>query len=541
MQPVFYPSGTFGALIPAQTAPTIGDRLTDAGVDWAWYAGGWSNADGDVGAPGWTNGSSASATATGCSDPFVDPNSRAGVPAAHWPRCPDNLFQYHHQPFNYFAAFSTATPEGMANRAAHLKDEVEFMQLADSSIKKDCELKPVSFVKPFGTENEHPGYASEPNGSDHLVDLLQRIQNSKCAKDTMVIVTYDEFGGQWDHVPPPGQGNANGPHDIWGPGTRVPALVIAPHLKGDFVVDSTQHDTTSILSTIEHRYGLAPLGTRDAAVADLSTAFDAKKPPKEPASLAWSPSTSGAFDYGEVAAPHTVSQQFTLSVSKGKVKDVAVSLSGSAAFSITADECTGTKKPLEAKKDETCTVTVQYAPASASDTATLTADADKPDATTSITLTGSGALTFTASGPAVAGLSPLNEPSNPTSAGTGTAVVTWDTTTSMMTVNVIFGGLTTGTTASHIHCCVAAPGTAGVATTTPTFTGFPLGVTSGNYSHTFDMLDVSSYNPSFVTANGGTAASAEAVLFAGLQAGQAYLNVHTSANPGGEIRGFLHH
>ena len=76
----------------------------------------------------------------------------------------------------------------------------------------------------------------------------------------MVIVTYDEFGGQWDHVSPPGQGNDNGPHDIWGPGTRIPALVIAPHLKGTFVVDSTEHDTTSILATIEHRFGLAPLG-----------------------------------------------------------------------------------------------------------------------------------------------------------------------------------------------------------------------------------------------------------------------------------------
>ena len=94
----------------------------------------------------------------------------------------------------------------------------------------------------------------------------------------MVIVTYDEFGGQWDHVPPPGQGNNNGPHDVWGPGTRIPALVIAPHLKGDFVVDSTEHDTTSILATIEHRYGLAPLGSRDAAVPDMSSVFDAKKP-----------------------------------------------------------------------------------------------------------------------------------------------------------------------------------------------------------------------------------------------------------------------
>ena len=94
----------------------------------------------------------------------------------------------------------------------------------------------------------------------------------------MVIVTYDEFGGSWDHVPPPGQGNDNGPSDVWGPGTRVPALVIAPHLRNSFVVDSTEHDTTSILATIEHRFGLDPLGTRDAQVADLSSAFDAHKP-----------------------------------------------------------------------------------------------------------------------------------------------------------------------------------------------------------------------------------------------------------------------
>ena len=73
----------------------------------------------------------------------------------------------------------------------------------------------------------------------------------------MVIVTYDEFGGQWDHVSPPGQGNDDGPHDVWGPGTRIPALVLAPHLKGQFVVDSNEHDTSSIMATIEHRYDLA--------------------------------------------------------------------------------------------------------------------------------------------------------------------------------------------------------------------------------------------------------------------------------------------
>jgi acid phosphatase len=247
--------------LPPQTAPTIGDRMSGAGVDWAWYSGGWSNANGDTGAPGWTNG-----TGPACSDP----NAFA---TAVFPNCPDKLFQFHHQPFNYYASFAPGT----AARAAHLRDEQEFLQLARSS-SKACNLKPVSFVKPIGAENEHPGYASESLGSGHLIQLLQAIEDSRCGKDTMVVVTYDEFGGQWDHVSPPGQGGTAGSHDVFGPGTRLPALVISPFLRGDFVVDHTQFDTTSILATIERRFGLAPLSSRDAAVRDLSSVFHAKSP-----------------------------------------------------------------------------------------------------------------------------------------------------------------------------------------------------------------------------------------------------------------------
>ncbi len=133
-------------------------------------------------------------------------------------------------------------------------------------------------MKPIGEENEHPGYASEPNGSDHLVTLLKDIESGACAKDTMVVVTYDEFGGQWDHVSPPGQGGTPGPHDQWGPGTRVATLVVAPALRSDFVVDHTQYDTTSIIATIEQRWNLPALGSRDAAVNDLSSVFNARAP-----------------------------------------------------------------------------------------------------------------------------------------------------------------------------------------------------------------------------------------------------------------------
>src|SRR5205823_14904570 len=90
-----------------------------------------------------------------------------------------------------------------------------------------------------------------------------------------------------------------------------------------------------------------------------------------------------------------------------------------------------------------------------------------------------------------------------------------------------------------LHDALPISGTAGVATTVPTFPNFPLGVTSGIYANTFNMPDLASYNPAYVTANGGTAASAEAALFAALAAGKAYLNIHTTNFPAGEIRGFL--
>jgi phospholipase C len=245
------------------TTPNIGDELSARGVDWAWYSGGWSNANGYKDQPGYTNGSGPTCT---------DPDSRKDTT---WPICPDVNFQYHHQAFNYWATYAPGT----AARAAHLQDEVAFENAAASS-GSQCNLKAVSFIKPVGEENEHPGYTSETRGSNHLVELLRSIEGSACAKDTMVIVTYDEFGGQWDHVPPPGQGSTTpGPHDKWGPGTRLPALILAPGLPGNFVVDHTSHDTSSILATIEHRFDVSALSSRDATVADLSSVYDAKQVP----------------------------------------------------------------------------------------------------------------------------------------------------------------------------------------------------------------------------------------------------------------------
>jgi hypothetical protein len=128
------------------------------------------------------------------------------------------------------------------------------------------------------------------------------------------------------------------------------------------------------------------------------------------------------------------------------------------------------------------------------------------------------------------------------SPGTGTAIVVIDPTLSTLHVDVTFSGLLSTTTASHIHCCEPSPGmniNEMVATTTPTFPGFPLGVMAGTYDMGFDLTLASSYNPAFITAQGGTVAGAEAALVAGIENDETYLNIHTVMFPGGEIRGAL--
>ena len=229
IQPQNVPHSSSPVRLPAvddRMYPTIGDRLSEAGISWNWYSGGWDDAV-----------------------------------AGH----PGPLFQYHHQPFSYFAAYAPGQPG-----RAHLQDETDFLDAVETGT-----LPTVSFVKPYGAENEHPGYASEPDGSDHLVDLLEAITTGPQAGNTLVVVTYDEFGGQWDHVAPPGAGSSTvGVHDAWGPGTRIPALIISRSLNHSGV-DHTVYDTTSILATIERSFDLAPLSPRDAAVNDLTQAVDA--------------------------------------------------------------------------------------------------------------------------------------------------------------------------------------------------------------------------------------------------------------------------
>jgi hypothetical protein len=132
---------------------------------------------------------------------------------------------------------------------------------------------------------------------------------------------------------------------------------------------------------------------------------------------------------------------------------------------------------------------------------------------------------------------PGEDPAN-TSPGFSVATITIDRTALTMSADVPFQDLTTPSVAAHIHCCTASPLAGNAPIATP-FTGFPTGVTSGTYSNTFNLSDPATYTADFLSANGGTAATAASALFAGFDANQAYMNIHTTANPGGEIKGFL--
>lgn len=148
---------------------------------------------------------------------------------------------------------------------------------------------------------------------------------------------------------------------------------------------------------------------------------------------------------------------------------------------------------------------------------------------------------FTATITYIASLNGPNQAPPNGSLGTGSASLVYDSAAHTLSVDASFSGLSGTTTAAHIHSATALPGTgtAGVATQVPSFAGFPLGVTDGAYSNIFDLTLAGSWNPSFLTANGGTPSGAEASLVGSLDAGTAYFNIHTTQFPGGEIRGFL--
>jgi acid phosphatase len=264
MQPAYQPSGNKPAAadagylyadpgnattLPPQTAATIGDALDARHVNWIWYSGSWDAALAD-----------GRRSALKSRTVIYAPSTPAGNPD----------FQPHHQPFNYYARFDPAT--GAEQRVLHLKDYGEL--LADAAAGR---LPSVAFYKPQGNVNQHPGYASAAEGDAHIAELVAKLRASPQWQHMVIVITYDEFGGAWDHVAPP-----HG--DLLGPGARVPALIISPFAKRG-MVDHTQYDTESILRLITRRFDLQVLpgiAMRDAGLAahgappmgDLSNALE---------------------------------------------------------------------------------------------------------------------------------------------------------------------------------------------------------------------------------------------------------------------------
>jgi acid phosphatase len=252
LQPPYQPSGiapaaggdpqladpASGRFLPPQDEQTIGDRLSGRSISWAWYAGGWTQALADSRQLG---------------------GMSRGVIYAGKPGSVD--FQPHHQPYNYFRRYAPGT----VARRAHLKDLSDLLADIDHG-----RLPQVAFYKPVGDQNQHPGYTDVLSGDRHIADLIQRIRATPAWASTLIIVTYDENGGFWDHVSPP---SGAGYGDRWGPGTRVPAILISPFAKKGYV-DHTAYDTGSILRLLTRRFALAPLPDARARLGDLTGALD---------------------------------------------------------------------------------------------------------------------------------------------------------------------------------------------------------------------------------------------------------------------------
>jgi acid phosphatase len=205
-------------LVP-QTHEHIGDKLSKKNVDWAWYAGAWQVT----------------------LEQFKD---STGIP-----KIPN--FQYHHQPFNYFVQQG---PENPAERKKRLRDGGLGDEAGSNKFLADAEagkLPAVTFYKPQGNLNMHAGYADVAAGDRHIDRAIKVLRNSPQWENMVIVITVDENGGWWDHVAPP-QG------DRWGPGTRIPALVVSPFARKG-TVDHTVYDTASILRLITRIHGLEKL------------------------------------------------------------------------------------------------------------------------------------------------------------------------------------------------------------------------------------------------------------------------------------------
>ncbi len=264
MQPAYQPSGNKPAAadadtlyadpdnpttLPPQHQATIGDALDAKGIHWIWYAGAWNQALADGRRP-----------PQQVRTAIYAPPTAGGNPD----------FQPHHQPFNYYERFD---PKSHAEqRAAHLKDYRELIDDAAAG-----RLPPVVFYKPQGNLNQHAGYASVAEGDAHLAEVVAKLRASPQWRHMVIVITYDEFGGAWDHVAPP-QG------DLLGPGARIPALIVSPYARHG-TVDHTPYDTASILRLITRRFNLDVLPgitRRDAALTahgaapmgDLTQALD---------------------------------------------------------------------------------------------------------------------------------------------------------------------------------------------------------------------------------------------------------------------------
>jgi hypothetical protein len=269
--------------------------------------------------------------------------------------------------------------------------------VADTTFIHDAltgNLPAVTWLTTGRHKTEHPP-ESVCSGENWTVNALNAVMQGPDWKNTAIFVMWDDFGGFFDHVPPPTEDN-------FGLGERVPFLIISPYAKPGYI-SSTQYEASSILKFVEERFGLPPLTQRDANANDTTDSFNFDQTPLPPLVLSARscpvPAAS-TVQFGKWAALNRPSQPYGLVLTNWGTSPMTVKSTSTTGDFTVSSGCKG----KVAAGGGTCTLNLVFTPtATGPRTGTLTIVDTDPSSPQIVNLSGEATSISLSAAPVVFG------------------------------------------------------------------------------------------------------------------------------------------